>query len=287
MVTCYNDSISQSGVNDTLTANTDALRRELLDKLVELGADCAGVARVEDLRDGPSERLFPNMKDHSRDHFAEEITTGLPHGAVYWEPDARSVLVYAVVHPAERPELDWWCGEIDPPGNKRLLAISRQFRAYMAQAHPDIGVYSRRYHVERGGLYLKEAAVAAGLGCIGRNNLLVTPRYGPRVRLRAIDISVALEPTGPNDFDPCADCDAPCLKHCPQGAFDEQIYTPEETGLAHLPGRDGRYFRAACAVQMKVNEDSAQVGLMPEACDHPQKIIKYCRNCELFCKIGR
>lgn len=264
-----------------------ALREACLEQLRTLGADCAGVASVEALRDGPSEKLFPNMKDHSRDHFAEEITTGLPHGKVLWEPDAVSVLVFAVAHPADRPELDWWCGEIDPPGNKRLLTISRRFREWLASTHPEIALYPKRYHVERGGVYLKEAAVQAGLGCIGRNNLLVTPQYGPRVRLRAMTISAELPPTGPIDFDPCADCDAPCLAHCPQQAFARRIYTPEETGLDHLPGRDGHYARAACAAQMKVNEDTAQTGLMPEVCDHPEKIIKYCRNCELFCRVGR
>lgn len=270
-----------------MMANAEALRAEILDKLRALGADCAGIASVDDLRNGPSERLFPNMKDHSRDHFAGEVTTGLPHGAVYWEDDARSVVVFAVAHPANRPELDWWCGEIDPPGNKRLLAISRQFRAWMSETHPDIHVYPKRYHVERGGVYLKEAALAAGLGCIGRNNLLVTPEYGPRVRLRAMTVSAELLPTGPIDFDPCADCDAPCISHCPQRAFSEVIYTPEETGLNHLPGRDGNYYRASCAEQMKRNEDEAQTGMMPEVCDHPEKIIKYCRNCELLCKIGK
>ena len=263
-----------------------ALRDQLLEKVLSLGADCAGVASVESLRNSPSELLFPNMKDHSRDHFAEEITTGLPHGSVFWEPEARSVIVFAVAHPASRPEMDWWCGEIDPPGNKRLLNISREFRRWMAEAFPEIQVWPKRYHVERGGVYLKEAALQAGLGCIGRNNLLVTPEFGPRVRLRAMTVSVALPPTGPVDFDPCADCDAPCLAHCPQSAFSERIYTPEETGIAHLPGRDGSYYRASCHRQMVKNETEAQEGVMPEVCDHPEKIIKYCRNCELFCRIG-
>lgn len=263
------------------------LRAIFLDRLRSLGADAAGIASVDALRNGPSERLFPNMKDHSRDHFAGEITTGLPHGSVFWEDDAKSVIVFAVAHPAEQPEMDWWCGEIDPPGNKKLLSISREFKRWLSEEYPGIRVYPKRYHVERGGVYLKEAAIQAGLGCIGRNNLLVTPEFGPRVRLRAMTISVELPPTGPVDFDPCLGCDAPCLKHCPQSAFSERIYTFEETGLRHLPGRDGHYCRASCAIQMKKNEDEAETGLMPEVCDHPERIIKYCRNCELFCRVGR
>ena len=270
-----------------MVADTLAMRRQLLDKVLEFGADCAGVASVESLRNSPSERLFPNMKDHTRDRFAEEITTGLPHGSVYWEADARSVIVFAVAHPADKPEMDWWCGEIDPPGNKRLLSVSREFKRWLSAAYPEVNLYPKRYHVERGGLYLKEAASQAGLGRVGRNNLLVTPQFGPRVRLRAMTISVDLPPTGPIDFDPCAGCDAPCIRHCPQAAFSEVIYTPEETGIEYLPGRDGSYYRASCNRQMEKNEAEAQEGMMPEVCDHPEKIIKYCRNCELFCRVGR
>lgn len=263
------------------------LRTELINKLKELGADCVGVTDVSVLKNGYSETLFPNMKDNTRDRYAEIITTGLAHGQVAWEADAQSVIVFAVSHPEDKPEMDWWCGEIDPPGNTRLLEISRAFKAYMAKEHADISVYPKRYHVERGGIYLKEAAAAAGLGCIGYNNLLVTPQFGPRVRLRAITIGTWLPPTGPIDFDPCKDCDRPCKKHCPQDAFARQIYTQEETGLEKLPGRDGNYYRASCNEQMEYDENTAQLGMMPEVCDHEERIIKYCRNCELYCKVGK
>jgi len=70
------------------------------------------------------------------------------------------------------------------------------------------------YHIENGGIYLKDAAVLAGLGTIGRNNLLITPEFGPRVRLRALLAGVDLPPTGPAGFDPCEGCPAPCLTDC-------------------------------------------------------------------------
>ncbi|MBQ0001756.1 MAG: epoxyqueuosine reductase [Clostridiales bacterium] len=263
------------------------LREIILEKLKELGADCAGIADINALMNSPSEQLFPNMKDHTRDHFADEITTGLPHGKVFWEPDARSVIVFAVAHPEDRPEMDWWCGEIDPPGNKKLLKISRELKKYLSALDPDIHIYSKRYHVERGGIYLKDAAYQAGLGCIGYNNLCVTPAFGPRVRLRAMTINVSLPPTGPIAFDPCRTCDRPCITNCPQNAFSEVIYTREETGLTHLPARNGNYYRASCNNQMLKNEETAAEGLMPEVCDHTEKIIKYCRNCELSCPVGK
>ena len=263
--------------------HNNLLRDEFLEKIKEFGADCAGVTSVDLLRSGPSEQLFPIMKDHTRDHFAEEITTGLPHGTVYWEPDAKSVIVFGVSHPAEKPEYDWWFGKVSPLGNKKLLAISKAFIRYVNDRYPEIKAYDKRYHVERGGIYLKDAAVMAGLGCIGRNNLLITPQFGPRVRLRAVVLSESLSPTGPVEFDPCASCDAPCIRHCPQKAFDKKIYTSGETKSGMLPGRDGSYYRASCNVQMLLNEKQTEEGVIPELSDHPGNITKYCRNCELMC----
>lgn len=267
--------------------NALALREEMFQRLRKLGADLVGVADIDALRNGASEQLFSKMKDHTRDRFASEITTGLPHGSVFWEPDAKSVIVFAVAHPESIPEMDWWCGEIDPPGNKKLLNISREFNKHYAESDPDLRIYPKRYHVERGGIYLKEAAVGAGLGCIGYNNLCVTPEFGPRVRFRAMTINVWLPPTGPIDFDPCKDCNKPCIKGCPQNAFSEIIYTKEGTGVSYLPARNGNYYRASCNEQMVYNEKTAKEGFMPEVCDHPEKIIKYCRNCELLCPIGK
>ena len=271
----------------TYTAYERELAGKILDRVRELGADAAGFAPVELLRSGPSERLFPNMKDRSRDHFAEQITTGLPHGAVLFEEGAKTALIYAVAHPAEKPEMDYWYGEINPPGNRILLDISRKLKAYLKETAPEVRMWPKRYHVERGGLYLKDAAVAAGLGVIGRNNLLLHPTLGPRLRLRAVLLDIALPPTGPVDFDPCGTCPGYCRKSCPQNAFAEQVYTEAETGIGRLPGRDGSYFRAACNRQMVLDEETAETVLLPEYGTGPEKLIKYCRACELACPVGR
>ena len=268
-------------------SDTAELAGQILAKIREFGADVAGLARVKDLKNGPSERLFPHMKDHTRDRYAADLTTGLPHGAVLWEPEAQTAIVFGISHPKEHPELDWWLGEINPPGNKKLLAVSKKTRTWLKETYPEMQVFSKPYHVERGGIYLKEAAYFAGLGCIGRNNLLVNPQFGPRLRLRALLISAELPPTGPIPFDPCAACPGYCIKSCPQQAFSEIIYTPEETGLAYLPGRNGSYSRLKCNIQMQKNEEEAQVGIMPEVQPEPDKIMKYCRACEFSCPVGK
>lgn len=262
----------------------ELLAVELLGKAKEFGADLAGFVSVEQLKNGPSEQLFPRMKDHARDHFAEQITTGLPHGSVKWEQEEKTVLVFAVSHLGDKPELDWWCGEINPPGNKLLARIARSLKQYIEEHYPDIQVYPKPYHVEKGGIYLKDAAVAAGLGCMGRNNLLITPEYGPRVRLRAIGISAELPSSEVSGFDPCKDCGRPCIASCPRQAFSQGIYSQKETGLSFLPAREGDYYRKLCALEMEENENMAPLELVPEYSGEPMPVIRYCRACEFSCR---
>lgn len=72
---------------------------------------------------------------------------------------------------------------------------------------------------QRGHLNHKIVARAAGLGHIGRNNLLVVPGYGSRVRLVTVLTDSPLETTAPRDAD-CGSCRA-CVSACPVGAIGE------------------------------------------------------------------
>ena len=61
----------------------------------------------------------------------------------------------------------------------------------------------------------KAAAVRAGLGWIGKNDVVITERYGPRVRLSALLIDEIFEYGRPFTKSQCPDgCDA-CVAACP------------------------------------------------------------------------
>jgi len=69
------------------------------------------------------------------------------------------------------------------------------------------------------GLYLKDSAVLAGMGTIGKNNLLLTEAHGSQVRLRCL-ITEAPLITGQPIFENklCKDCNK-CIEACPAGAL--------------------------------------------------------------------
>ncbi len=65
----------------------------------------------------------------------------------------------------------------------------------------------------------KHVAYAAGLGEFGLNNLLLTPKYGPRVRFASILTDAPLNPDSLFEGTLCDEC-GECVKICPSGALE-------------------------------------------------------------------
>ncbi len=199
----------------------------IIAKTKEFGADLAGVVNLKDLRNAPSYVISPKLPA-----FEGEGTMpldGRRRGIVKWPDDARSAVVVAVSHPPAKPELDWWiigATSAYSAGDLLLMEVVARMAGWLERKH-GIRCFKLPYHIERGGVYMKDAAVLAGLGCSGENNLLVTPRYGPRLRLRVMLTSAELPSTGVVDFDPCSACPAPCRKACPWDAFAEKSENPK------------------------------------------------------------
>jgi epoxyqueuosine reductase len=74
---------------------------------------------------------------------------------------------------------------------------------------------------QEGHLSHKRVAALAGLGWLGRNNLLVTPRYGARVRLVTVLTDLPLKVDRPIEGESCGECRA-CIPACPAEAIHER-----------------------------------------------------------------
>ncbi len=207
---------------------------EIIEKAKEFGASLAGIADVEEVKNSPSHLIYGKLDEYTT---VGNIRRGVTNPwNVVWPENAKSIIVIAVVHPKEEPELDWWRDGYSggTQGNRILMSINAKLSKWMEE---EKGIMSTKlpYHIEHGGIFLKDAAVMAGLGCIGKNNMLVTPEYGPRVRLRAMLTDVALDGTGPLDFDPCTDCSMPCQRVCPQKAFERTFFLKSNLILLCFP----------------------------------------------------
>ena len=242
----------------------------------------AGIASAGSVKASPSHRIFEKPASF-RGVGAGESTTVLPA----WPDDAESVVVIGIRHPESEPHLDWWKEGLSggTEGNNRLISINAKLFDWLSDRK---GIRTKKlpYDIEKGGIFLKDSAVLAGLGCIGKNNMLVTPQFGPRVRLRALFVFSKLPRTEPLDFDPCDGCSMPCIDACPQRAFGKTIYSKEQYGLEELPARTGNYSRNLCNVRMEQDIVASKKATDPDRCEE-RPWVKHCRRCEFPCPVGK
>ncbi len=81
-------------------------------------------------------------------------------------------------------------------------------------------------------------AIDAGLGELGRMGLLVTPRYGPRIRLAKVLTDMPLIPDSPIRFgvtEFCSNCML-CAEDCPSRSISSEARTWEGRSPANNPG---------------------------------------------------
>ncbi|MFQ6074091.1 MAG: reductive dehalogenase [Candidatus Bathyarchaeia archaeon] len=96
-------------------------------------------------------------------------------------------------------------------------------------------------------------AIDAGLGELGRSGLLITPQFGPRVRLCKVLTDLPMKPDKPIDFgvrEFCERCKK-CLESCPVQAISEDktadaITMSNSSGILKWPVNGERCFRFWC-----------------------------------------
>ena len=234
------------------------LAEELIAKAEEWDGFQAGVATIDEVLDGPSYKAAAGV--NWKDNHSEQTTV--------WLPNARSLLVLAMHHPRDDPRLDWF-DRGNTAGNRRMTEISEALAAWLLRTH-GVRAQPLPYQVERGGVYLKDAAVFAGLGVVGKNNLLLHRKWGASVRLRSVLIEDRLPSSGPlKNFDPCHRCAMPCRKACPENAFSR-----------------GQYHRPACIQRLDFDWAHPIDSGQRDSEGSPILVTEWCRRCEFACPVG-
>ena len=175
---------------------------------------------------------------------AEDLLLARPaRPALRLMPTAGSVIVMAVSHSlgaVYAPDLKLWTrnkmqtsrlldrvaekvGRYLERGGFLSLPVSADKPVEIHKRDPETGKELKHTKV-LGQLSLKHAAISAGLGAMGRSNLLITEQFGPHVRLGAIITEMPLEPDVPNEHDPCPAGCRECERACPVGALKDSGY---------------------------------------------------------------
>lgn len=101
------------------------------------------------------------------------------------------------------------------------FSVGREIELLGYNALPIPASYITDWQKQKAHAGHKNLAELAGIGWRGRNNLLVSPEYGPLIRLVSVLTDMPLETDKPLAFG-CGDC-FECIDCCPAGAIKEKV----------------------------------------------------------------
>ena len=181
--------------------NSPEMKRRLLD----MGADAVGIADM-----GLYDREIIALGDDVAETYPRAISFGLlvPRGVLETLVDGPT-LFYLHHYRQVNYRLDMIAYLLA----KQIEAAG--FRALPLAASQMVDWQRQLAHISH-----KHVAVAAGVGWIGRNNLLVHPDFGSRVRYNTVLTNIDLAPDSPLEID-CGGCSA-CMSICPASAVRER-----------------------------------------------------------------
>jgi len=131
-------------------------------------------------------------------------------------------------------EMDW--DKIESvPSRPAMVMIMRTYNTLGVAANKiteflrEHGYSAQSGHPLGGMSLYTPLALRAGLGWVGRNGLLITPEFGPRVRIAAVYTSIENLPFAENNnhswiSDYCSSCGL-CIRKCPPEAIQEESIT--------------------------------------------------------------
>lgn len=195
------------------------LTEQVKTKAAELGADMVGIAPVERFSGAPLQMS--------------------PQGLL---PEARCVVVAGIHHldaavelggqptPHDTGPYDSQCTAMNPQLDDISFLLGRFLESRGHKALPIAASNIWRYHGYKDlevdfapDLAHRYAAVAAGLGQIGWNGLVLTPEFGPRARFVSVVTDADLEATPMYDGEDLCDKCMQCVNHCPTDAFRKEV----------------------------------------------------------------
>ena len=182
---------------------TGNLTEEVKGYAIESGADMVGIVNSRSFGEAPP------------GHRPEDVLRG-----------AKSIVVMAIrlldasLENAPSREYSMNYATVNRELNSLAFKVGKllQNRGFRAVQIPSSPPYDEEK--EMGDISHRHAGALAGLGTLGRNSLLLSDRFGPRIRLVSVVTDAELEADAASDATVCEGCSS-CVEACPVGAIGE------------------------------------------------------------------
>lgn len=220
------------GTSATDEVDADSLTEQLKEELYRQGADLVGVGDLTALPESSRGKL----------PFGISIAVKFPKD-----------VVSGIVDLPTREYYDWY---------NKVNGILSQITSHAVTTLKDLGYQA----TTRTGLPQKTVATRAGVGWVGKSNLLVTEQYGSMIRLASVLTDAPLTAAKPINESKCGDCRL-CVDACPAGALTGKLW---DTTVS----RDEILDTSACSA-MAVSRSIQGFGVPIELCGKCFAVCKY------------
>lgn len=226
---------------------SEELKRAVLERCRNMEIPLVGVASVDRWSDPPFEPWMP------KEFYPQSIY-----------PEARSVIVIGL--PVTLPVLETspsnYYRELYTTVNNLLDQYTYRLANYLTgRGHPSVFVPRDGYGNIKvllenpvASFSHRHAALLAGLGNFGVNNMLLTPEYGPRVRLGSVLTTADLPPDPIMETPLCTRC-MRCVTMCPSKALGKHDYPQgltDKTACASYSAKLNERYVSPCGICIKV-----------------------------------
>jgi epoxyqueuosine reductase QueG len=191
--------------------------KELEEYARGLGIDLFGVA---DLTDSQAHSFILRQGGEHISSFPKSISLGIRLldpvvDQLYRHEEPSAIYSYRGLYNSANANLD-----------RAALLVAKKIQEAGFNAYPIPASQTIDERKLEGAISHKLSAHLSGLGWIGKSCLLITPKYGPRVRFATVLTDAPLE-AGRLMRNECGDC-SECVDICPPGAFTGVAFDPSE-----------------------------------------------------------
>jgi epoxyqueuosine reductase QueG len=174
---------------------------------MELGADLCGIASEERFSGAPEG--FRPRDIYSKCKSVAVFAKRVPSESLY----AENIISYTHINNLVMQETDRTALSIS------LALQDKGIPNVMIPTDDPLEYWEPENQYARGILSLRHAGYLSGLGYLGKNTLLINPRYGNMLQIGAVLLGIVLEPDKILDTR-CPDGCRLCIDNCPAGALD-------------------------------------------------------------------